>query len=324
MHAVGEQSTSDPVLWHYRPYRRITRRFIEAGALAWFRHLDSLELDVQWVASLELCALVSAQAGPFARRLGARQAVITWGNDPRNPLYRVPLYKRATDRSKRADLIVCTTEAARDHCLSLGIAEGRCRVVLPPVDTDQFHPPEVPQEEPVAVFCSPLATNKGIDHVLDAFELVRAKLPAARLRVIGEGPLRSLVQERAAASNGSIEMIGGLDRAGVARQLRRSAVLVTAPRPTRVWNEQFGLAYVEAMACGLPVVTTICGSNHEAVGDANLRVADEVPLLAEALHTFLSDLPLRRRVGSHNRSWVVERFEFGQQIRRLRTALVEA
>ncbi len=324
VHAVGEVATSDPVRWHLRPYHRASRRFVEAGALAWFAGLDSLDLDVGWVASLELCALVSAQAGSFARRQGARHAVITWGNDARNPLYRLPVYRQATQRSLRADLVVCTVEAALDHCLALGVPEARCRVVLPPLDTQLFHPPPEPQAEPVAIFSSPLAPNKGIDHVLDAFDLVRRRVPDARLRVIGRGPLEGLVRERAATSGGAVELLGQMDRHGVAEQLRRSAVLVTAPRPTRVWNEQFGLAYVEAMACGLPVVTTLCGSNHEAVAPGNLRVADEIPELAEALVTFLADPGLRRRVGAASRDWVVDRFEFGQQIDALRAAFADA
>ena len=61
-------------------------------------------------------------------------------------------------------------------------------------------------------------------------------------------------------------------------------MFVTAPRPTRVWNEQFGMAYVEAMACGLPVVTTICGTNHEAVAPPNLLVRDRTEVLAVADH----------------------------------------
>src|SRR6478735_7312045 len=194
VHAVGEVATGDPVQWHYRPYRRASRRFVEAGALAWFRELDDLDLDVDWVASLELCALVTAQAGSFASGLGARQAVITWGNDPRNPLYRIPIYKQATDRAKQADLFICTIEAALDHCVSLGIPEDKCRVVLPPLDTELFHPPAEHQEEPIAIFSSPLAPNKGVDHVLDAFDLVRKRLPEAKLRFIGRGPLEGLVR----------------------------------------------------------------------------------------------------------------------------------
>jgi glycosyltransferase involved in cell wall biosynthesis len=323
--AVGEVPTGDPVAFIERPYRRITRRFVEAGALAWFEDLDTVapEPAPGWVASLELCALVTGQATTLADRLGARQAILTWGNDARNPLYRIPPYRQALRRAKGADLIVCLIEAARDHCLELGFAEDQLAVVLPPLDTDRFHPPAMPVEAPVAAFISPLATNKGIDRVLDAWPLVRAAVPEATLVVAGRGPLEPLVQERAAADP-SIRFVGSLPGDGVAELLREVAVFVTAPRPTRVWNEQFGLAYVEAMASGVPIVTTECGTNHEAVLPPSIRVPDAVGPLAEGLVHFLGDPALRRRIAPELRQVVVERFERTQQLAALRAAFDQA
>lgn len=320
--AVGEAPTGDDVGWISRPYRRLSRRFVEAGALAWFRDLGSLRprSDVDWVASLELCALVSGQAAPLARRLGARQLILTWGNDARNPLYRLPPYRQALARSRHADLIVCLIEAARHHCLELGFRPEQLAVVLPPVDTERFHPPAAPVEEPVAAFISPLAPNKGIDRVLDAWPAVRRRVPDARLVVAGRGPLEGLVRERAAADP-SVEHVGALSGDAVADLLRRVSVFVTAPRPTRVWNEQFGLAYVEAMASGIPVVTTVCGTNHEAVLPPSIRVADEAGALADGLVHFLADPALRRRIAPELRRVVVERFERDQQLAALRAAI---
>jgi glycosyltransferase involved in cell wall biosynthesis len=323
--AVGDRSTGDPVPFIERPYRRPIRRFVEAGALAWFRDLDGVasELDAppDWVASLELCALVTGQGAPLARRLGARQAILTWGNDARNPLYRLPPYRQALRRSMAADRVICLIEAARDHCLELGFRDEQLRVVLPPLDTERFHPPASPVDEPVAAFISPLAPNKGIDRVLDAWPLVRAALPDAQLVVAGRGPLEALVRDRAGEPGAGITFLGALDAVGVAEQLRRSAVFVTAPRPTRVWNEQFGLAYVEAMACGVPVVTTECGTNHEAVLPPSIRVPDDAGALAEGLLHFLADPAGRRRAATEVRDAVVERFERGQQLAALRAAL---
>lgn len=320
--AVGETPTGDPVPFHTRPYRRLTDRFVEAGALAWFRDLDHLEPDppVDWVGGLELVPLVSAQVMSLSRRLDARSFFLTWGNDARNPLYRIPPYRQAFGRVRGADLVICLIEAARDHCLALGFDPDRLEVVLPPVDTGRFHPPAEPVEEPIAVFISPLAENKGIDRVLDAFDLVRRRIPEARLLVAGRGPLQPLVEERAASSGGAISHVGALDADGVADLLRRSAVFVTAPRPTRVWNEQFGLAYVEAMATGLPVVTTICGTNHEAVLPPSIRVPDTVGDLADGLVGFLDDPGLRRRIAPELRRVVIERFERNQQLAKLRAA----
>jgi phosphatidyl-myo-inositol dimannoside synthase len=319
--AVGETSTGDPVPFIERPYRRLTRRFVEAGALAWFRDLDTVEplARPDWVASLELCALVTGQVPPLARRLGARQAILTWGNDARNPLYRIPPYHQALKRSEGADLVICLIEAARDHCLELGYFEHQLQVVLPPLDTERFHPPEQPVEEPIAAFISPLATNKGIDRVLDAWPIVTSEVPEARLVIAGRGPLESLVRERA-AEDPSISYVGSLPGDGVAELLRQVAVFVTAPRPTRVWNEQFGLAYVEAMASGVPVVTTECGTNHEAVLEPSIRVPDDVFAVAEGLVHFLGNPGLRRSIFGEVRRVVVDRFERTQQLAALRAA----
>ncbi len=73
-------------------------------------------------------------------------------------------------------------------------------------------------------------TNKGIDRVLDAWPLVTAAVPEARLVVAGRGPLEGLVRERA-ATDPSIEFLGSLPGDGVAELLRTVAVFVTAPPP---------------------------------------------------------------------------------------------
>jgi phosphatidylinositol alpha-1,6-mannosyltransferase len=250
--------------------------------------------------------------------------VLVWANDPQTPLYRLPPYRLALRRARSAELFLCFVEAARDHCLALGLPAERCRVVHPGVDTRLFCPPAVPVAEPVAAFVSPLAANKGIDRVLDAFRLVRRDLPEARLLVLGRGPLEALVRQEAARAGGGVAYLGAGGRRRVAEVLREAAVFVTAPRPTRVWNEQFGLAYVEAMASGLPVVTTVCGSNHEAVRPPNQRVADDAEALAEALAGFLGDPARRARVGEQNRRTVLEHHELHRQSARMAAAFREA
>jgi phosphatidyl-myo-inositol dimannoside synthase len=315
--AVGGPRPPEDVAFVARPYRQLTRRFVEAGALGWLRGLDSVPLAPGWLASLELCSLVTGQVSALARRGGQRQAVLVWANDPTIPLYRLPPYRQALRRARSADLFLCFVEAARQHCLALGLEAERCAVVLPGVDTELFHPPAEPVAEPVAMFASPLAGNKGIDRVLEAHRLVRRRLPEARLEVLGRGPLERLVRLQAERPGSGVRFLGAGDRGLVAETLRRAAVFVTAPRPTPVWNEQFGLAYVEAMASGLPVVTTVCGSNHEAVREPNLRVPDDAEALAEALLAFLGDPDRRARTGAANRQLVLERHQLDCQCQRL-------
>jgi len=315
--ALGHANQFGSEMWRPMRYRRPIRRFVEAGALAWMRDLDRLEPDFDWVASLELCSLVSGQAATYAKQHGLRYAVVTWENDARQPLYRIPPYRQAVRRTRDADLFLCMIAAARDHLLTLGYPDERIRVVLPGVDTELFHPAAAPVTDPVIVFVSPLAANKGIDRVLEAFDRVRLRMPDARLRVLGRGPLESLVRAAGQRTGGAVEYVGTGGASLVAETLRSGRVFVTAPRPTWKWNEQFGLAYLEAMACGLPIVTTACGTNYEAVQPPNLLLADDPGALAEGLLHFLCQPDSRRAVGDGNRRHVEERHELLTQARRM-------
>jgi len=315
--ALGHVNQFGAEQWQPMRYRRPVRRFVEAGAFAWMRGLDRVAPDFDWVASLELCSLVSGQAASYASHHGLRYAVVTWENDARQPLYRIPPYRQAVRRTRTADLYLCTISAARDHLLTLAYPDDRIRVVLPGVDTEKFHPAAEPVTDPVIVFVSPLAANKGIDRVLEAFDIVRSRVPEARLRVLGCGPLESLVRSAEERTGGDVELVGSGNATVVAETLRSGGVFVTAPRSTWKWNEQFGLAYLEAMASGLPVVTTACGTNHEAVHPPNLLLPDDAEALAEGLSAFLLDAELRGSVGAGNRQHVLEHHELLTQASRM-------
>jgi glycosyltransferase involved in cell wall biosynthesis len=322
--ALAATEPDGDIAWLPATYRRPVRRFVEAGALAWVNELADAAPAYDWCASLELCSLVTGQVADYTRRHGLRQAVLTWENDPRQPLYRLPPYRGATRRAlDGADLFVCLVRAAADHLRVLGVDEDRIRVVYPGADLRLFRPAAEPVAAPVLAFVSPLAPNKGIDRVLDAFALVRRRVPEARLRVLGDGPLAGLVRRAAAEPASGVDYLGRGDSLLVAGVLREAAVFVTAPRSTWKWSEQFGLAYLEAMACGLPVVTTVSGTNHEIVVPPNERVVDDPEALAAALVGLLEDPARRAEVGAGNRRHVERHHEVGAQCARLEAAFAE-
>jgi phosphatidyl-myo-inositol dimannoside synthase len=306
-------------------YRQPTKRFIEAGAMAWLRDMADAPVNVQWVASLEPFSLVTGQAAKFARRHPCRLAVLMWHNFAGSPLYRLPGYRRAWTLSRDgADFFLCLIEASRAHIMEMGIEPERVDMVYPGVDTVTFHPPDDPVNQPVIGFISPLRASKGLDTVLAAYALVRRSVPEARLVIAGSGDHEPLARAAAAADPSHVWFVGALPQTGVAELMRRCAVFVTAPRPTRTWNEQFGLVYVEAMASGLPVVTTASGTNHEAVPEPNRRVADDPEAVADALTGFLSDDELRIKVSQLNRNHAVENHDVVTQSRRMGQAFARA
>lgn len=305
---AADEPLSD-VAWIQATYRRPIKRFIEAGALAWVNELSELDpTEFDWVASLELCSLVTGQASKWRRRSKKRplQAVITWENLVNQPLYKIPPYRNAFNAARSADLLLCMVDAARDHLLANGFDDELIRVVKPGVDTEVFYPAEQVSQDPVVVFISPLAENKGIDRVLEAMRFVRREMPEARLEVAGRGPLTPLVEAAAADPSEQVTLHGNLTAQEVGAVLRRAAVFITAPRPTWKWEEQFGLAYVEAQASGIPVVTTRCGSNHEALASGNDLLDDDSPeSLATSLLRWLKDDGARAAQGKANRDWAV-------------------
>lgn len=322
--SLGSPTPPEAVTHLTSRYRQPTRRFIEAGAMAWLRDLERAPTEVDWVSSLEPFSLTTGQAARFAREHRRRLAVLMWHNFKETPLYRLPGYRNAWLASRRADFFLCLIEASRRHILEMGVEPERVDCVLPGIDTSVFTPPPVPVEEPVVAFISPLRNNKGLDRVLLAFEKVVTAVPDARLVIAGTGEDEQMARDAARRDPRHIDYLGGLDQRGVADLMRRSAVFVTAPRATRMWNEQFGLVYLEAMASGMAVVTTASGTNDEAVKEPNKRVPDDVGLIADALVELLEDPVRRAEIARHNREWVVAEHDVRTQARRMGEAFARA
>jgi glycosyltransferase involved in cell wall biosynthesis len=144
-------------------------------------------------------------------------------------------------------------------------------IVHPPVDTEYFHPAAVPAES-FALVVSALVPYKRLEIAIDACRL--AGIP---LRVVGQGPERARLEPR---SRGDVRFLGPVSDADV-RDLYRRAIAVLQPG-----EEDFGIAAVEAQACGCPVVALGRGGALETVVDGvtGLHVSDPDPqAFADAL-----------------------------------------
>ena len=167
------------------------------------------------------------------------------------------------------------------------------------VDVDRFTPapprPDVPRERPVIVHVSNFRPVKRVDDVVAVFARLRASRPL-RLRLVGDGPERARIEADVATRGlaGDVEFLG--ERLELPDVLR-DADLFLLPSET----ESFGLAALEAMACGVPVVASAVGGLGEVVPDGEvgfLRPVGDVAAHAEAAGRLLSDEPLRRAMGA--------------------------
>lgn len=153
-------------------------------------------------------------------------------------------------------------------------------------------------DEPIATAWGRHVEQKGFDLLIDAWPLVRRRVPGARLLVGGEG--RETAKLMDAATEG-IEFCGVLDHRGVQQLLNQSRIAVV---PSRI--EPFGIVALEAMAVGRPVVWSELGGLREATGGLGWAVdpRDPVALATSIVAAFNApDEPERWRSHAESLSW---------------------
>ena len=190
----------------------------------------------------------------------------------------------------------------------------RIDVVAGAVDSDFFTPAPAGRDGRDGVrllFVGNVADNKGVRVVLDAFARLAPDHPDLVLTIAGaaeEGAAEELSERAARAGVGErIELLGFVEHDRLP-DLYRAADLFAAPSR---YEGGLGLVYLEAMACGLPVVAATSGGTVEAVaqGETGLLVQrDDVGETARAIGTLLLDGDLRARIGAAARQRVLELF----------------
>jgi alpha-1,6-mannosyltransferase len=173
----------------------------------------------------------------------------------------------AADRINRklarsVDVVVVTSRYAREEYARVGATN--VRLVPLGVDLDTFRPdgaarPGVGRSVQL-VTVGRLSREKRPDQAIEALRVLRAGGVPAGLLVIGDGPLRTDLERRAAGL--PVRFLGHVaDRRGIAR-LVAGADIALAPCPA----ETFGLAVLEALAGGTPVVVPAGGAARELLG----------------------------------------------------------
>jgi alpha-1,6-mannosyltransferase len=167
------------------------------------------------------------------------------------------------------DQVVCTTAWAAAEFERIG-ARNVSRAPLG-VDLRTFHPepkPPAPGTDLLLVHCGRLSPEKKPYRSLTTLATLRQNGLAARLIVVGDGPLRDRLERRAAEQELPVTFTGFLARREELASLLATADIVLAPGPA----ETFGLAALEALACGTPVVVSAESALPEVVGDAGASV----------------------------------------------------
>ncbi|MCY4410681.1 MAG: glycosyltransferase family 4 protein [Caldilineaceae bacterium] len=185
-------------------------------------------------------------------------------------------------------------------------------LLLPGTNPDRFTPPASPPSgPPILLTVARLVSRKGIDTVLRALPPLLDQTPGLQYWIVGSGPARhSLAQlARKLKLSHAVRFMDAVSDFELPEVYQKATIFVMTSRAEYHAGsvEGFGIVYLEASACGLPVVAARSGGAAEAVieNETGLLVPPDDPqALTQALTRLLNDPTLRQRLGSAGRRWV--------------------
>ncbi|MFJ8491573.1 glycosyltransferase [Streptomyces sp. NPDC094038] len=194
--------------------------------------------------------------------------------------------------------VVCTTEFAEREFIRIGARN----VVRAPLGVDLIgrHPSlrdldlrarYAREDEALIVMCSRLSVEKRPGTAIDAVEALARRGRRVILVVAGDGPLRERLEQRVRERRLPVTFLGHVSDRDSLGALQASADVALAPGPA----ETFGLAALEAMACGTPVVASASSALPEVIGSAGATAADRGEAFADAVEMLLERPAAERR-----------------------------
>ncbi len=193
--------------------------------------------------------------------------------------------------ARRSDALIAVSEPAARHFAGAVVIPPAVEALPPARKSRSEVRAELgtPQDRVVVVSVARLHTDKGLDLFIEAVSRTDAEG-----WICGDGPLRAELERRAAGT--SVRLLG--HREDISDVLGAADVFALPSV-----GEAYGIAVVEAIGAGLPVVVSSAGAMSEIAGDAGLVVAPgDRGAFGEAVQLLASDAALRERLSASARS----------------------
>jgi colanic acid/amylovoran biosynthesis glycosyltransferase len=201
----------------------------------------------------------------------------------------------------KGDSFLCVSDRIRSRLVALGCPPDKVQVHRVGIDVPSIAFEERREHPELHVLTvGRLVEKKGIEFGIRALSRVVSRHPRVRYRIVGDGPLRDPLRAivRDLGLEGVVEFLGGKSRSEV-QQLIRDADVLLAPSVCASDGDEEGIPVIlmEAMAAGLPVVSTRHAGIPELVADGQTGLlADEKDPEGLAEHVlFLADRVAERR-----------------------------
>jgi glycosyltransferase involved in cell wall biosynthesis len=216
------------------------------------------------------------------------------------------MQKRVAPQLK--SVVTVSSASATDIATDFGVTPEAISVMHLGVDTEMFRPLPAITREPYRLMttASADAPLKGLSHLLRALAVLRPEYPDIRLTLVGrpkpDGETQRLINSLGLAD--CIDCSKGISHEEMVEKYAQATVAVVPSM-----YEGFGLPAVEAMACGVPLVSTSGGALAEVVADAALVVSPgDGNALAQQIKRLFDDASLRDEYASRGLQRVEQHF----------------
>jgi phosphatidyl-myo-inositol dimannoside synthase len=268
-----------------------------------------------------------AHTAPLAAQLGVPYGVIVHGAEI--PVQdAIPFWQLLIRRSLRgaAFVVAAGSYPAGEAARAAGCAL-RTLVVPPGVDCDRFRPLTlleradararfgVDGDGPLVVSLSRLVPRKGMHLLVQAAAALADRHPGLRVLIAGDGRERGRLEQLIASTGAPVRLVGRVADADVPAFYGMADVfaMLSHDRFGGLEQEGFGIVFLEAAACGVPVVAGASGGVAEAVehGTTGFVIEDATDrdAVVAALDALLADPAQRVAMGGAGRRRAVESFD---------------
>ena len=260
--------------------------------------------------STNLCALV--------RRLGSPPLVITNHGliSQTVPMWVHKIYIPTIAKwtFKSADKIICYTENEKSLLVKLGIDSDKLAVIHNGTDTNMFIPCEKEKNNNQILWIGRFTPGKGVEYLIDAFNILVKEYSDFKLLMIGRGPLKENIEQK----------IRDLDLSKniIIREFVPNSELPEIYKSSDVFvlpslNEGVPRTILEAIACGIPVVCTELPQLVNVVDGCGLLVpVKDSQALAEGISKIVSDRDMAQKFGKNGRVKVVENYSWEDTVKK--------
>jgi phosphatidylinositol alpha-1,6-mannosyltransferase len=197
--------------------------------------------------------------------------------------------------------------------------------IAPGIDTDHFSPRKSANlrqslqlsQKKVIVCVARLVHRKGQDKLIDAMPSILESISNAHLLIVGQGPYQQKLVKRVKklGLEENVTFVGRINYEKLPEYIC-AGDLFAMPSRSRFGGlevEGLGIAYLEASACGLPVIAGSSGGAPDAVVDGKSGVVvngTDITAIAKTVIKFLRDPEGSRQMGQFGRNWVVEKWRW--------------